>query len=48
MIKNELQYKLTKSSAENFEKRLHWLREKGHRINLTPSSPRRKRTACKA
>ncbi len=27
MIKNELQYKLTKSSAENFEKRLHWLRE---------------------
>ena len=27
MIKNELQYKLTKSSAENFEKSLHWLRE---------------------
>ena len=27
MIKNELQYKLTKSSAENFEKRLNWLRE---------------------
>ena len=27
MIKNQLQYKLTKSSAENFEKRLHWLRE---------------------
>ena len=27
MIKNELQYKLTKSSAENFEKRLHWFRE---------------------
>ena len=27
MIKNELQYKMTKSSAENFEKRLHWLRE---------------------
>ena len=27
MIKNELQYKLTKSSADNFEKRLNWLRE---------------------
>ena len=26
MIKNELQYKLTKSSADNFEKRLTWLR----------------------
>ena len=27
MIKNELQYKLTKRSAGNFEKRLNWLRE---------------------
>ena len=27
MIKNELQYKMTKSSAENFERRLTLLRE---------------------
>ena len=27
MIKNEFQYKLTKTSAENFERRLTWLRE---------------------
>ena len=27
MIKNELQYKLTKTSAKNFERRLTWLRE---------------------
>ena len=27
MIKNEVQYKLTKRSAADFEKRLKWLRE---------------------
>ena len=26
MIKNEVQYRLTKNSAEGFEKRLNWLR----------------------
>ena len=37
MIKNELQYKLTKSSAENFEKRLNWLRENpGTQDHLDP------------
>ncbi len=37
MIKNELQYKLTKSSAENFERRLNWLRENpGAQSHLDP------------
>ena len=37
MIKNELQYKLTKTSAENFERRLTWLRETpGAQDNLDP------------
>ncbi len=37
MIKNELQYKLTKSSADNFEKRLNWLRENsGTQDKLNP------------
>ena len=37
MIKNELQYKLTKSSADNFEKRLTWLRENpGTQDKLNP------------
>ena len=37
MIKNELQYKLTKTSAKNFEKRLTWLRETpGAQDNLDP------------
>ena len=41
MIKNELQYKLTKSSAENCEKRLHWLRENpGAQDQLDPENPR--------
>ena len=37
MIKNELQYKLTKTSAENFERRLNWLRENpGAQAHLDP------------
>ena len=37
MIKNKLQYKLTKTSAENFERRLTWLRETpGAQDNLDP------------
>ena len=37
MIKNEAQYKLTKTSVEGFEKRLNWLRANpGARADLDP------------
>ena len=46
MIKNEVQYKLTKASVEGFEKRLNWLRANPEsRADLDPIIARAEKEA---